>query len=97
MPATLDAGQSANFNVPLEPQSSGAVTSSVSLVSNASNSTLKITLSGTGATPGVLSASSQTLRFGSVQVNGSATQSETLTNTAGTTIPQSQPNVSGRG
>jgi len=95
VPATLAAGQSANFNVTFAPQSSGAVTGSVSIVSNASNSTLKITLSGTGATPGILSASSQTLSFGSVQVNGSATQSETLTNTGGTTITVSQANVSG--
>src|SRR5438552_3871463 len=95
VPATLAAGQSANFNVTFAPPSSGAVTGSVSIVSNASNSTLKITLSGTGATPGILSASSQTLSFGSVQVNGSATQSETLTNTGGTTITVSQANVSG--
>src|SRR5205814_321872 len=95
VPATLAAGQSANFNVTFAPQSSGAVTGSVSIVSNASNSTLKITLSGTGATPGILSASSQTLSFGSVQVNGSATQSETLTNTGGSTITVSQANVSG--
>jgi len=97
VPATLAAGQSANFNVTFAPQSSGAVSGSVSIVSNASNSTLNITLSGTGATPGLLSASSQTLSFGSVQVSGSATQSETLTNTGGTTITVSQANVSGNG
>src|SRR5207245_1314450 len=97
VPATLAAGQSANFNVTFAPQSSGAVTGSVSIVSNASNSTLKITLSGTGTTPGVLSASAQTLSFGSVQVNSSTTQSETLTNTGGTAITVSQANVSGSG
>jgi HYDIN/CFA65/VesB family protein/centrosomal CEP192-like protein/ASPM-SPD-2-Hydin domain-containing protein len=95
VPATLAAGQSANFNVTFAPQSGGAVSGSVSIVSNASNSTLKITLSGTGATPGVLSASSQTLSFGNVQVSGSTTQSETLTNTGGTTVTVSQANVSG--
>jgi hypothetical protein len=97
VPATLAAGQSANFNVTFAPQSGGAVTGSLSIVSNASNSTLKITFSGTGATPGVLSASSQTLSFGSVQVSSSTTQSETLTNTGGTTITVSQANVSGSG
>jgi HYDIN/CFA65/VesB family protein/ASPM-SPD-2-Hydin domain-containing protein/centrosomal CEP192-like protein len=97
VPATLAAGQSANFNVTFAPQSGGAVSGSLSIVSNASNSTLKITFSGTGATPGVLSAGSQTLSFGSVQVSGSATQSETLTNTGGTTITVSQANVSGSG
>src|SRR5207253_11026060 len=48
LPATLAAGQSTNFNVTFAPQFSGSVNGSVSLVSNASNSTLKITLSGTG-------------------------------------------------
>jgi hypothetical protein len=97
VPATLAAGQSANFNVTFAPQSGGAVSGSVSIVSNASNSTLKITLSGTGATPGVLSASSQTLSFGNVQVSSSTTQSETLTNSGGTTVTVSQANVSGSG
>jgi Abnormal spindle-like microcephaly-assoc'd, ASPM-SPD-2-Hydin len=97
LPATLPAGQSINFNVTFTPQSGGAASGSVTLASNASNPTLKITLSGTGATPGVLSASSQTLSFGNVQVNGSTTQSETLTNTGGTTITVSQANVSGSG
>jgi HYDIN/CFA65/VesB-like, Ig-like domain/Cep192 domain 4 len=97
LPATLAAGQSTNFNVTFAPQSSGAVSGSVSLVSNASNSTLKITLSGTGTTPGVLSASAPTLSFNSVQVSSSATQPETLTNTGGTTITISQASVSGNG
>jgi hypothetical protein len=97
LPATLAAGQSTKFNVTFAPQSSGAVSGTVSLVSNASNSTLKITLSGTGATPGILSASAQTLSFGSVQVNASTTRSETLTNTGGTTITVSQGDVSGSG
>jgi len=97
LPATLAAGQSRNFNVTFAPQSSGAVSGSVSLVSNASNSTLKITLSGTGTTPGVLSASAPTLSFNSVQVSSSATQPETLTNTGGTTITISQASVSGNG
>ncbi|HEV2730535.1 MAG TPA: choice-of-anchor D domain-containing protein [Terriglobales bacterium] len=97
LPTTLAVGQSTNFNVTFTPQSSGAVSGSVSLVSNASNSTLKITLSGIGATPGVLSATSPTLSFGGVQVNSSATQPDTLTNTGGTTITVSQANMSGSG
>src|SRR5438477_12211736 len=76
------------------PQSCGAAGGSESLVSNASNSTLKNTLSGTGATPGVLSANSQTLSFGSAQVSSNASQTETLTNTGGITITVSQANVS---
>jgi Abnormal spindle-like microcephaly-assoc'd, ASPM-SPD-2-Hydin len=95
LPATLAVGQSTNFNVTFAPQSGGAVSGNVSLASNASDATLKISLSGTGATPGVLSVNSQTLNFGNVLVNGSTTQSETLTNTGGTTITVSQANVSG--
>ena len=97
LPTTLAAGQRTNFSVMFTPQSGGAASGSVSLVSNASNSTLKITLSGTGATPGVLSANSQTLSFGSVQVSSNASQTETLTNTGGITITVSQANVSGSG
>src|SRR5437667_382083 len=97
LPTTLSAGQSKTFSVQFAPQTSGSVSGNVAITSDASNPTLKITLSGTGATPGVLSPSSQTLSFGSVQVSGSATQSETLTNTGGTTITVSQANVSGNG
>jgi len=48
-----------------------------------------------GATAGVLSTSDSSLNFGSVPVKGSATQSETLTNTGGSRVKVTQANVSG--
>ncbi len=49
LPATLAAGQSATFQVNFAPATSGSVTGSVSLTSNASNSPTTIAVSGTGA------------------------------------------------
>ncbi len=47
-PLTLAAGQSATFSVIFDPTTSGSLTGSVSVVSNATNSPAAITLSGTG-------------------------------------------------
>jgi hypothetical protein len=48
LPVTLSAGQSVTFTVTFTPQSSGAASTSLSFVSNASNSPTKATLAGTG-------------------------------------------------
>jgi hypothetical protein len=48
LPLTLSAGQSVTFTVTFTPQSSGTASTSVSFVSNASNSPSKATLAGTG-------------------------------------------------
>lgn len=95
LPVTLPAGQSTTFNVIFTPQSGGAASGSLSIVSNASNPSLSIPLGASSPTPGVLSTSDSSLTFGSVPVNGSATQSETLTNTGGSTVTVTQANVSG--
>ena len=97
LPVTLAAGQSAAFNVTFTPQAGGAVSGSLSIASNASNSTLSIPLAASVATAGVLSTSDSSLDFGSVQINGTATQSETLTNTGGTNVTITQAQVSGTG
>jgi Abnormal spindle-like microcephaly-assoc'd, ASPM-SPD-2-Hydin len=94
LPLTLGAGQSTNFSVKFSPQSGGAVSGNLSIISDASNSTLNIALSGSGTTPGLLSVSSSALSFGSVQVNSSATKSETVTNSGGTTVTVTDANVS---
>jgi hypothetical protein len=48
LPATLAAGQSTTFQVKFTPTTTGSVTGSVSLTSNASNSPTAIALAGTG-------------------------------------------------
>ncbi|MGH9503946.1 MAG: beta strand repeat-containing protein [Terriglobales bacterium] len=97
LPVALGAGQSTTLNVTFTPQSRGAATGSLSIASNASNSNLSIPLAATAATPGVLSTSDSSLDFGSVQIKGTATQSETLTNTGGANVTITQANVTGTG
>ena len=80
------------------PQAGGSTNGSLSIASNASNPTLGIPLVANSApTPGVLSTSDSSLTFGSVQVAGSATQSETLTNTGASSVTVTQATVSGTG
>lgn len=81
LPLTLPPGQSFTFAVIFAPSSASAVTGSISVVSNASNSTLSIALSGTGAAPGQLSLAPTSLDFGSVVVGRSTSLAATLTAT----------------
>jgi len=96
-PLTLAAGQSTSFTVLFSPTASGAASGSLSITSNGSDSTLSIPLSGTGVTQGALTANPTSLAFGNVQVNGSASLSETLTNTGGTSLTISAGASSGTG
>jgi len=95
LPATLAASQSVTFAVKFTPATAGAVSGNLAIVSDAPGSPLNIALSGTGTTPGALSASPTSLSFGNVQIGGSSAKSETLTNNGGTTINISQANVTG--
>jgi Abnormal spindle-like microcephaly-assoc'd, ASPM-SPD-2-Hydin len=90
LPLTLTAGQSTSFTVLFSPTASGAASGSVSITSNGSNPNLSIPLSGTGVTPGVLAANPTAVAFGNVQVGNSASLSETLTNTGGSSVTISQ-------
>jgi hypothetical protein len=97
LPVALAAGQSTTFNVTFTPSGSGAASGSLAIASNASNSSLSIPLTANVATPGVLSASNSSLSFGSVPVNGTASQTETLTNSGGTNVNITQAQASGTG
>ncbi len=78
-PLTLAADQSATFNVTFDPAASGSVSGAVTVTSNASNTTLAITLSGTGtAAVGQLSVTPTTLGVGDVVVGTSGTASGSL-------------------
>jgi hypothetical protein len=96
LPATLAPGQSTTFSVTFTPQS-GSSTGILSIASSATNGMLTIPLIASTATAGVLSTSNSSLDFGSVAINSSSTQSETLTNTGGSSVTISQANVSGTG
>ncbi len=77
-PVTLSPGQAATFNVIFTPQSDIAVTGSLSLRSNASDSPLSITLSGSGSSPGELRVSPGNVNFGNVVVGTNETYSAAL-------------------
>jgi len=97
VPAILAAGQSKTLSVTFTPQSAGSASGSLSIVSDASNTSLAIPLSATTATAGALSTSDSSLDFSSVQVGSTNTLSETLTNTGGANVTVTQANASGTG
>ena len=98
LPISLSSGQTSNFNVEFNPATAGAVTGSVSIVSNAPNSPAAIALSGTGvAATQTLTFSTTNIAFGSVNAGSSATQSVTLTNSGNASVTVSQITESGTG
>jgi hypothetical protein len=90
LPTTLAAGQSTTFGVMFTPTTGGSASGNLSITSNASNPTLTVPLSGTGVTPGSLTATATSLSFGSVQVGSDQTLSESLTNSGGSSVTITQ-------
>jgi hypothetical protein len=97
LPLTLGPGQSQTFSLTFAPTSAGSAVGNLAIASNASNPTLAVPLSGTGVTPGSLTATASSLSFGGVQVGHSQTLSETLTNSGGSSLSVTQANVTGTG
>lgn len=77
-PATLSTGQSATFQVSFKPQTSGTAAGNLTISSNASNSTLSVSLSGAGSTPGQVSVSPSSINFGNVVVGTTQSQPGTV-------------------
>ena len=85
LPLTLTANQSVTFTATFAPTSAGAVSGSLSVVSNASNSTLNIALSGTGTAAGQLAVSPTSLSLGNVAVGSSSSLNGSL-NASGASV-----------
>src|SRR5256712_68373 len=96
LPLTLTPGQKTNFSVVFAPASTGNITGSVSLVSNALNSPTTIALSGTAVQP-QLSVVPPSASFGDVAAGTRNTQTITLINsgTGNMTISQATPSGNG--
>jgi hypothetical protein len=92
LPATLSSNQSVTFTVTFAPTSSGSASGTVSIVSNASNPSLGIALSGTGTAPGQLAVSPATLSFGNVVVGSSSSLNGTL-NATGAAVTISSDSI----
>jgi Cep192 domain 4/Abnormal spindle-like microcephaly-assoc'd, ASPM-SPD-2-Hydin/HYDIN/CFA65/VesB-like, Ig-like domain len=97
LPLVLSAGQTTSFSVKFAPQSAGSATGTVAITSDASNSSLSVPLSGSGATQGALTAASSSLSFGTVQTGNTQTLSESVTNSGGSSVTISQIAASGTG
>ncbi len=97
LPISVSAGQSVSLSVIFTPTSGNAASGNVAITSNASNTSLSVSLAGTGMTPGQLAASPTSLGFGSVTTGNSSSLSETLTNTGGSSLTISQVTPSGAG
>ena len=80
LPVVVAAGQSVSLNVIFTPTAGGWVGGSVTVSSNASNSSLKIGLHANGVTSDPLAAAPSTLSFGQVTVGSQQTSSLVLTN-----------------
>jgi hypothetical protein len=106
LPLTLAPGQGANLTATFTaPQAGGSTSGSLRLAysvfkarnhrrSSTSTGTATVSLTGTVATPGQLTASASSLNFAPVQVGGSATLTDSLTNTGGASVTISQATVS---
>ncbi len=71
LPMTLTPRESVTFFTSFTPQSAGPVQGNVSVLSNASNSTLNLALSGSANAPGQLTLTPGSLNFGNVIVGKS--------------------------
>jgi archaellum component FlaF (FlaF/FlaG flagellin family) len=93
---SIPAGQSSAVQLQFKPQSAGAVSGSLTIVSDASNSPLALPLSGTGLQAG-LSANPSSAALGDVVTGHSNSATITLTNGGNASVTISQDTVSGSG
>ena len=98
VPVTIPAGQTASFNAVFTSASAGASTGSISLVSDAKNSPLAISLSGTGvAATHQLQFNPKSFAFGNVLLGSDQDQDLLLVNTGNSTVNISGATISGAG
>ena len=93
---TIAVGQSSTIQIQYAPTSAGAVNGSLTILSDASNSPLAISLTGTGTQTG-LAISPSTLSFGNVIVGQTGTQSVKLTNSGNSSLTINMATVLGTG
>jgi hypothetical protein len=99
LPLTLAPNQSTTFGVVFAPTVAGASNGTLSISSSDSSTTLDLALSGSGVAvlPAILTSSPASVTFTSVVVGHSQSQTETVTNSGGTSATISQIAASGTG
>ncbi|HEY6377486.1 MAG TPA: choice-of-anchor D domain-containing protein [Edaphobacter sp.] len=108
-PFSVASGQTQTYTAFFTPTTTGSAVGSIAFVSNAATGqTLSVSLTGSGVTPpqggsgvtppqGLLSSNPTTLSFGNVTVNGTQSQSVTITNTGAASVIVSGMAVTGAG
>ncbi len=93
---TIGVGQSSTIQIQFAPTAAGAVNGSLTVLSDASNSPLAISITGTGTQAGLTIAPSA-VAFGNVIVGQSGTQSVKLTNSGNSSVTINLATVAGNG
>jgi hypothetical protein len=96
-PLTLNVGQSTALTITFAPTTAGAISGSVSVVSNAVNSPSAITVSGTGAQPQLTVTTPTPVDLGNVNVGSSNSKTVTIQNSGNTSVTITQASASGSG
>jgi len=97
LPQVLSAGQSAEVSITFAPTTKGWIGGTITLSSNASNSTLSVGAGGDGVTKESLTASPASLSFGPVAMGSSASLPLVITNAQSWAIKVSGIQATGNG
>ena len=98
VPVTIAAGQSVTFEATFAPAAAGSVKGSLTITSNAQNSTASVSLSGTGvAASYTMALSPGSVSFGNVNVGSKATQTVHVSNTGNSSMTIAQVSATGTG
>ncbi len=97
LPLSLSAGQSASISAVFKPTAGSAGTGTITITSNADGSPSLVALRGSGATAAALTATPNSIAFGSVAVGSEQTQTVQLANTGSEAATISKVSFSGTG
>ena len=97
LPLVLTPNQSSTFSVSFTPTTAAASNGMLALTVSGSTTQVDMALSGAGITAATLTANPTSLTFTNVPVGQSSTQTETVTNTGGSSAQISQVAASGTG
>ena len=98
LPLSIPAGGSSAFTIGFAPASAGSFSGSITLVSNAPNSSLVVPLAGTGVSTTIqLSTTPTSLSFGNLATGTTAVKGVTISNTGSSSVSISQISASGAG
>ena len=97
LPISLSAGQSTSISAVFKASAGNTETGTITITSNSDGSPSLVALSGSGATAGALTATPNSIAFGSVAVGSEATQTVQLANTGSEAATISKVAFSGTG